>query len=181
MDGNTKNYEVDTQEWVDIPGYENKYQASRYGEILSLNYLHTGLPKVLTPDKTQKGYLRVALWNGNVKTRFLVHRLIALTFLGENNLQVNHKNGIKSDNRLSNLEYCTPSENTLHKYRVLGEHHHGPCGEKSHWSILKDEDVISIRNLHSSGQYSYVALAKLFGVHKQTIAGIVQRNKWKHI
>ena len=67
---------------------------------------------------TPKGYVRVKIFERSI----LLHRIVAETFLGSplENQQVNHKNGIKTDNRIENLEWVTPGENLLHAYRTLG-------------------------------------------------------------
>lgn len=88
-----------------------EYTVNNLGEIF-----HNG--KQLYGSKTKKGYIRLPI---NGRNTFL-HRIIAETFLGSpnDNQQVNHKNGIKTDNRLENLEWVTPSENLKHSYRTLG-------------------------------------------------------------
>ena len=102
--------------WKDVVGYEGIYQVSNLGRVKSLNYNHTGKEKVRKLDLGRKGYYLVVLCKGGKRKAHIVHRLVMLAFIGESDLQVNHKNGIKTDNRLENLEYCTASENIRHSF-----------------------------------------------------------------
>jgi hypothetical protein len=110
--------------WKDIPGFEGKYQASDQGRIKSLGRVdsmgrivdETILKGILREDK----YLVVGLYrdvNGlsQLHCRY-IHRLIVLTFKGESPRSIDHKNRIKTDNRLSNLEIVSHREN-VHRYR----------------------------------------------------------------
>ena len=75
-------------------------------------------------NTTDKGYKSVLIRDNGVERTVFVHRIIATAFIPnpENKPQVNHKNGIKTDNRPSNLEWCTNQENCLHKVNILKHH-----------------------------------------------------------
>ena len=101
-----------------VPGY-NDYYVSESGKVLSTKYK---IPRILKSWKTPRGYLSVILCKGVKKVPLTVHRIVIMTFVGvSKHMQINHRNGIKTDNRLENLEYCTGSENQKHKCYVLGK------------------------------------------------------------
>lgn len=100
--------------WKPIVGFEKLYTVSSLGKIRGT--------KILAPGDNGRGYFYVFLSKNGKEKRFYVHRLVAKTFLPnpENKPYVNHKNGIRNDNRVENLEWVTQSENELHKYKTLG-------------------------------------------------------------
>ena len=104
--------------WKDIKGFEGLYQVSNLGRVKSLERIdargHRLKEKILKPRANHKGYYQVGLCK-NSKVRFyFVHRLVWLVFNGQipENMQVNHINEIKTDNRPVNLNLMTPKENT---------------------------------------------------------------------
>lgn len=114
------------EEWVTYPGYEDKYMGSTEGRVKSLprlDYSGTRLRgRILKPSLNPQGYQVVNLWKNGEDVMHTVHKIIARCFLPPDPTRncINHKNGIRHDNRLSNLERVTYSENHIHAYRVLG-------------------------------------------------------------
>lgn len=108
--------------WKDIPEYEGLYQASNLGRIKSLERFRKGkngslvtvTERILKPSITRNGYYQACLCKNSIGKQYRINRLVWIAFNGQipENMQVNHINEIKSDNRLENLNLMTPKENT---------------------------------------------------------------------
>lgn len=163
-----------TEEWRDIPGYEGLYSVSNLGRVRrDLGDGHAAKAgRILKPWRVRNtGYLAVTLSRENISRKFLLHRLVALVFLGtpQRGWQVNHKDGDKHNARVNNLEWVTGSDNALHA------HTHGlqtmPRGD-AHWNAkLSNADVAEIRRL--SAYHRHTDLAHRYGVNRSTITAIV--------
>lgn len=108
--------------WKKIQGFEN-YEISSLGRIkvnLKFRKYRDYQSKILNPSLDKDGYLRTALTKEGKKYMKQIHRLVALNFITNTNKKpcVNHKNGIKTDNRIENLEWCTVKENNIHAIKI---------------------------------------------------------------
>ena len=114
------------ESWKDITGLEGRYQVSNLGRIKSLDRIvnnGSGIwnrrGSILRPQK-RKGYLSINLPAGEIFKTKSIHRLVALAFIPNplNLLEINHKDGIKENNHIDNLEWITSSENSKHAYKI---------------------------------------------------------------
>lgn len=105
-----------TEIFKDVPGYEGLYRVSNLGNVIRVNSGRVRKHWVV------RGYHRVALSKENVQKNYLIHRIVALAFISniDKKSDVNHIDGVKTNNSLSNLEWCTRSENMRHSIDVLG-------------------------------------------------------------
>lgn len=160
-------------EW--IPGYEGRYAITRQGRVFSVPRSGTR-GGWLKQSPNSQGYLRVNLTNPNgSQSTKNVHVLVLLTYDGPKpeGMQACHNNGDKTDNRLENLRWDTPSSNNLDKRK------HGTSGgEKNGRAKLTAEQVTSIRDRYEFGDVSLSRLAYLFGVDKSTIHRVVSGTSW---
>jgi hypothetical protein len=131
--------------WKDIPEYEGVYKISTEGKILSLTRTYireSGVPLNLKQKERrcrldEKGYLRVQLWKNNKPKNHRLHQLLGITFIPNpyNYDTINHIDGDKTNNSLSNLEWCSSDHNTKEAIRI-GLIKTRPIAKKKHNIIL---------------------------------------------
>lgn len=161
-----------TEEWREIPGTD--YSVSNEGRVMSRKY---GREKVMGTPHSGK-YPHGHMWVGGVKIAFQVHRLVAEAFIGPPPTpehQVNHKDGVKSNNSIGNLEWVTCGENHKHRYDVLGDV--GPRGERSGQAKLTEAKVRNIRERRARGE-SVKSLSTEFGVSGASITNTCNGKRW---
>ena len=176
-------------------------------QIPSLNYLisedgtviiGTGrIKKPISLQTDKDGYKCCNLYENKKRVHKRVHRLVAETYIPNPNEypQVNHINGMKSDNRIENLEWCNQSMNEVHKYKSgLGDNakilssQRGKLKSKSVFSNmgksnrkLSSEDIRNIRHLAETKQKTYKELASIYCYDSSSIGKIVRRQRYSEI
>jgi len=163
--------------WKPVVNFELFYEISDFGRVRRIAAsTGTRIGKILKAYVMPHGYLQVALSIAQRQTKHYVHRLVLEAFTTKRGETVNHKNGLRSDNRLSNLEWMTYSQNIEHGHQVLGHN----TGE-GHWQAkLTNNAVREIRAMAARG-HTHDIIAVRFGVSRPSITRIVRRDTWKHV
>ena len=168
--------------WKPVEGWSH-YAVSNNGRVRSLEHfdkdgkLREG--RILTPVIQSHGYASVTFTEeGKKKRNVSVHRLVAEAFIPnpENKPQVNHRNGVRADNRAVNLEWTTTSENIKHSYDELGKkpnRYYGPNPNRK----MTAEQIVAIR----SDNRRQVDIAAEYGIDQTTVSDIKRRKIYRDI
>ena len=151
----------------DVFGYEGLYSIDENGNVYSKRSWRGKKNRKLTPSKNEFGYLRIFLTKDRITKGITIHKLMAITFLGERekNMQVRHLDGNKENNSLCNLKYGTALENANDRKLHLKT----AFGEKIGSSKLSKEEVLDIRN----SSLSQKELSKIYNVSIANISMII--------
>lgn len=180
------------EEWRPIYGYTGFYEVSNLGRVKSLprrikrsnGTVQNFKGKIMACGVANRDYPMVVLskGSGNNRIKVTVHRLVAKAFLKieTGKPEINHKNGIKTDNRVSNIELVSRKENIRHAFNTGLNKPRDVKGSKHPSSKLTEQKVIEMRGLFKAGK-SHNEISGMFGVCRQHVADIVNRRKWKHV
>ena len=163
--------------WKDIKGYEGIYQINNIGVLRRIYKKKKGFG-ILKPTVMKIGYHIYSLSKNGVVEKAYGHRLVAEYFIDNplNHKYVNHINGVKTDNRIENLEWCTQSHNIQQSFDTglqnRGEDHHA-C------TRLTEKDVLAIRNDYK--ELGDRSVAKIYDIHHGHVYRIRKKLTWKHI
>lgn len=169
--------------WRVYPHNDN-YEVSNMGRICRARDLGFGgnwkRGGLLKQTITDRGYTAVTLYKNKKRKSSRIHTLVLETFVGDcpKGKECNHKDGVKVNNRLENLEWVTPKENMLHasKNGLLRT----IKGEKHRWAKLTKDSIVEIKKLRCNG-WLYREIAEIFNVDKTTISHIIRKKSWRHI
>lgn len=163
--------------WKDVKGYEGIYQISSYGRLKKLVKWNTGkriyqpCERLLSPTSNGNGYMIYGLRKDKQRKNHYIHRMVAEAFIDNpNNLpEVNHIDFDRSNNNVSNLEWCTKLQNIMYsRCNMCTPHHTAPTG-------LAGERYICYRK--SRNEYRVIIKLKEYGTRKTLEEAIELRNK----
>jgi hypothetical protein len=172
---------MSTEEWRKVVGWEGIYEISSLGRVRRVApCAGTRAGRILSAPTTTKGYSRLTLGANGIRQKYHVHTLVAAAFLGPcpDGYQVNHCNGNKTDNRIGNLQYVTPSQNVRHSFDVLNRSR--ARGERAGAAKLCEEQVREIKKLCKAG-YERKEVARMYGVSITAVRCIVAGMTWRHV
>lgn len=162
----------------DIPGYEGIYAVNENGDVWSYpKHFKKGVWLKHSIERT--GYRFVTLQVNKKRCTCYVQGLVAKAYLGDesNTKQVNHKDGNKANNHISNLEWVSPSENIKHSFSLGLSNQKG---SKNAYSKLKESEVSEIRELSKKGVKG-IDIAKKFRITRPTVSSIINNKTWNHV
>lgn len=170
--------------WKPIPIFNGSYLINGIGEVKSVTRIvkySNGRKRIhygqCIKQSMHRGYKVISVY----RKQYSIHRLVAKTFLSIhefNGAVVNHKDGNKLNNSVSNLEWCTQKYNDDHATKNKLKHH--AKGEKNGCAKLSETEVLSIRMLVNKGDRQS-EIADRLSISRATVCNIIKRKTWAHI
>jgi hypothetical protein len=162
--------------FVDSPILPHRYMVNENGSVYS-----KFRKKIISQRLDKDGYVRVNLYENSKNTTILVHRLVALAFIpnvDDTKKEVNHKDGVKTNNHISNLEWVTSSENQIHAFKIGLQK--GQIGESNGYSKYKESDVVKVCAMLILGEPNK-NIIKQTGYSRSFVEKIKYGECWTHI
>lgn len=171
------------ENWRPVDGYEGLYAVSDQGRVQRVAPTRgSPTPRILKPALGSHGYLFVTLYRAGVPTPITVHKLVLAAFVGPcpEAHNRNHRDGVKTNNHLGNLEYTTPSANTRHAVAaglIRGRSMKGTANPRAK---ITEEQVHLIRRDLASG-ISPTAIAANRSVPRRAVYSLKYGHTWRHL
>ena len=174
--------------WQSISAYEGMYKISNTGIVASLDR-YIPHPKsgeslikgrILTIQTDANGYKYIHLNKSGKSKAFKIHVLVARAFIKnpKGHPFVNHKDGNKANNNVTNLEWCTQSENEKHAHSIGLKNHKG---ENHPISQFSNEQILEVRRMFEKDKLSQREIGRKMNMNYKTVHKIVHRQRWAHI
>jgi hypothetical protein len=183
------------EEWRPVPEFEDYYEISNMGRVKSkaIFIRHDGnwsdehgyVKKIKTKNITMNryGYLTSKLCKLGKCRRLTVHRLVAKAFIPnpEGFTQVNHVDGNKENNVVTNLEWVSAARNIQHAYETGLMNSDHLQGSNHHNAKLTEEDVKTMRRIYNEGTVTIKALANKYNIGASTARDILTHRTWRNV
>lgn len=185
--------QIENEVWKPVVDYESLYEISNHGRVKSLHRYVRGKfvdtlriekGRIRIPKLNKFGYYTIALNRKGTHKWVMVHRLVleAFSINPENKPHVNHINSIRTDNRLENLEWCTPKENMAHCKKIGRTSVWYKRGDEKHPNGKLDEyKVRDIRRMYYEEKMGQIDIAKQLNVNKNAVSAVITWRTWFYI
>lgn len=198
--------ELANETWKPLDFTQGVYGVSSFGRVRRYansilrkpgrpwNLNRNSLPIMMQQQRTTRDYMSVRLMVDGKSRTFMVHRIAAHAFIGPcpgPKIEVNHKDGVKTNNRVENLEYCTHQENIRHAARLglipTGERRrllnikHCLRGERHQDAKLTEDDVRRLRADYTGAYGEMTQLARRYNMSANAMKKMIQGRSWSHV
>jgi hypothetical protein len=174
-------FSLPNERWLPVADTSQRYFISTMGRLLTTGWKGGNQTRIMKPALDARGYLRTMIKKDCGKTGTIkMHRLVAQAYLpNPNNLaEVNHKDGVKTNNAVENLEWMSHLQNVLHSFTIGVQSNKG---SKNPIAKLTEDQVREIRATYVRKKGNRKIFAERYGVAEGTIKGVVLGKSWTHV